>query len=129
MSDQRPASMIGQLARRGFAEPAGASAALAMLDVTDPEVLLDALAGAADPDQALAALGRFQSAGVDIGAVAADADWLAAVAAVTGMSTALVDHLVRHPGSIDRLRAVDVGAPGRQARRDRLLLAVGADPR
>ncbi|MEY3734676.1 MAG: hypothetical protein RL347_2035, partial [Actinomycetota bacterium] len=128
MSDQRPTSMIGHLARRGFAEPAGASAALATLTVADHEALLDALAGAADPDQALAALGKLQAAGVDVGAVAADADWLAAVVAVTGMSTALVDHLVRHPGAVTHLRAVDIGAPGRQVRRDRLLVAVGADP-
>jgi len=128
MSDQRPASTLGHLARRGFAEPAGASAALAVLGIADQEALLDALAVAADPDQALAALGKLQAAGVDVGAVAAETDWLAAVVAVTGMSTALVEHLVRHPGSIERLRAVDIGAPGRQVRRDRLLVAVGADP-
>ncbi|MFZ8979344.1 MAG: DUF294 nucleotidyltransferase-like domain-containing protein, partial [Candidatus Nanopelagicales bacterium] len=128
MSDQRPASTLGHLARRGFAEPAGAGAALAVLGIADQEALLDALAVAADPDQALAALGKLQAAGVDVGAVAAETDWLAAVVAVTGMSTALVEHLVRHPGSIERLRAVDIGAPGRQVRRDRLLVAVGADP-
>jgi glutamate-ammonia-ligase adenylyltransferase len=128
MSDQRPASTLGHLARRGFTDPAGASAALDALRVPDPDSVLDALAVAADPDQALAALGSLQGAGVDVAAVASDPDWLGAVVAVTGMSTALVDHLVRHPGSIDRLRGVDVGAPGRQARRDRLLAAVGADP-
>ena len=128
MSDQRPASTLGHLARRGFTDPAGASAALDALRVPDPDSVLDALAVAADPDQALAALGSLQGAGVDVAAVASDPDWLGAVVAVTGMSTALVDHLVRHPGSIDRLRGIDVGAPGRQARRDRLLAAVGADP-
>lgn len=128
MSDQRPASTLGHLARRGFAEPAGASAVLATLRVHDPEALLDALAGAADPDQALGALSRLQAAGVDIAAVAADPEWLGALVAVTGMSTALVDHFMRHPHSVELVRRVDLGAPGRQVRRERLLAAVGADP-
>ena len=128
MSDQRPASMLGHLARRGFAEPAGAGAALAAWGLDQDESLLDALAGAADPDDALAALGGLAAAGVDVRAIAADPEWLTAVVAVTGMSTALADHLMRHPGSVRHLRGVETGSPGRQARRARLLRAVGADP-
>lgn len=127
MSDQRPASRLGHLARRGFADPTGASDALEGLAMADDEAVLEALAGAADPDQALRALVRMSHAGVDIDEVARDPEWLAGVVAVAGMSTALVEHLTRHPGSVRHLRAVDVGAPSPQARRERLLAAVGAD--
>ena len=128
MSDQRSVSTLGHLARRGFADPAAAHASLESLGLRDADPLLDALAAAADPDQALAALSRLSAAGIDVSEVVADPDLLASVVAVTGMSTALAEHLVRHPQSLDRLRRVDVGAPGRQERRERLLLAVGADP-
>ena len=128
MSDQRPASTLGHLARRGFADPAAAHASLESLGLRDADPLLDALAAAADPDQALTSLSRLSAVGIDVSEVVADPDLLASVVAVTGMSTALAEHLVRHPQSLDRLRGVDVGAPGRQDRRERLLLAVGADP-
>jgi glutamate-ammonia-ligase adenylyltransferase len=128
MSDQRPASMLGHLARRGFADPAGAGAVLDRLGAADPDVLLEALAAAADPDQALAGLERIALAGTDVDAVLADPRWLDALVAVLGMSSALVDHLARHPGSVSVLRDVAVRAPGPQACRDHLLRAVGADP-
>lgn len=128
MSDDRPTPTLGQLARRGFVDPAAAAAALGALDVPDADALLDALAEAADPDQAVDALIRLSRAGVRVDAIARDRAWLAALVAVVGMSSALVDHLLRHPGSVERLRTVDIGAPGRQVRRQRLLVAVGADP-
>lgn len=128
MSDQRSASTLGQLARRGFADPGVAGGILDRLDLADPDRLLEALAGAADPDQALAALERLSLAGVDLDVIVDDDDWLAALVAVIGMSVALADHLVRHPRSVSRLRHVDQGAPGRIACRDLLLGAVGADP-
>ena len=129
MSEQRPASMAGHLARRGFADASEAARLLDEMGVRDPEGLADALTAAADPDQALQALHRLGLAGADIAAVARDEEWFAALAAVVGMSAALADHLARHPGSVDLLRGVPVRAPSAAERRERLLAAVGADPR
>lgn len=129
MSDQRPGSTLGQLARRGFADPARAAQDLQSLGVVTGEPMLEALAEAADPDQALEALARLTRAGAPMSRIVSDPDWLAAIVAVSGMSTALVDHLVRHPDSLGRLRDVPVRAPATAERRERLLLAVGADPR
>jgi glutamate-ammonia-ligase adenylyltransferase len=99
------------------------------MSLPDPEAFADALTSAADPDQALRALHRLDGAGADIAAIAQDEEWFAAVAATVGMSTALADHLVRHPRSLALLREVSVRAPARAERRETLLLAVGADPR
>jgi glutamate-ammonia-ligase adenylyltransferase len=81
-----------------------------------------------DPDQALRAIHRLVDAGVDIQAVAADDEWFAALVAAVGMSSALADHLARHPGSVERLRGVALRAPSPAERREHLLRAVGADP-
>ena len=129
MSDQRSSSLAAHLARRGFADPADAARLLAEMSLPDPEAFADALTSAADPDQALRALHRLDGAGADIAAIAQDEEWFAAVAATVGMSTALADHLVRHPRSLALLREVSVRAPARAERRETLLLAVGADPR
>jgi len=129
MSDQRPTTLAAHLARRGFADPADAARLLAEMALPDPEAFADALTSAADPDQALRALHRLGGAGADIAAIARDDAWFAAVAATVGMSTALADHLVRHPRSLSLLREVPVHAPARAERRERLLVAVGADPR
>ena len=127
MSEQRPSSVAGSLARRGFADSAEAARLLAEMDLPDPEGFADALTAAADPDQALRALHRLGAAGADIRAVAADEEWFAALVAVVGMSDALADHLVRHPVSVDLLRGVPQRAPSAAERRARLLAAVGAD--
>jgi len=129
VSDQRSSSLAAHLARRGFADPADAARLLAEMSLPDPEAFADALTSAADPDQALRALHRLDGAGADIAAIAQDEEWFAAVAATVGMSTALADHLVRHPRSLALLREVSVRAPARAERRETLLLAVGADPR
>ena len=127
MSEQRPSSVAGSLARRGFADSAEAARLLAEMDLPDPEGFADALTAAADPDQALRALHRLGAAGADIRAVASDEEWFAALVAALGMSDALADHLVRHPVSVDLLRGVPVRAPSAAERRARLLAAVGAD--
>ena len=127
MSEQRPSSVAGSLARRGFADSAEAARLLAEMDLPDPEGFADALTAAADPDQALRALHRLGAAGADIRAVAADEEWFAALVAAVGMSDALADHLVRHPVSVDLLRGVPQRAPSAAERRARLLAAVGAD--
>lgn len=126
MSEQRPSSVAGSLARRGFADPGEAAGLLAEMDLSDPEEFADALTAAADPDQALRALHRLDAAGADISAVARDEEWFAALVATVGMSAALADHLVRHPESLERLRGVPVRAPSASERRAQLLSAVGA---
>lgn len=128
MSEQRPTSLTAQLVRRGFADPAEAARVLDAMGMLESEDFADALAAAADPDQALGAIHRLVDAGVDIQAVAADHEWFAALVAAVGMSSALADHLARHPGSVERLRGVAVRAPSPVERRERLLRAVGADP-
>ena len=128
MSEQRPTSLTAQLVRRGFADPAEAARVLDAMGMLESEDFADALAAAADPDQALGAIHRLVDAGVDIQAVAADHEWFAALVAAVGMSSALADHLARHPGSVERLRGVAVRAPSPAERRERLLRAVGADP-
>ena len=129
MSEQRPTSLTAQLVRRGFADPAEAAHVLDAMGMLESEDFADALAAAADPDQALRAIHRLVDAGVDIQAVAADDEWLSALVAAVGMSSALADHLARHPGSVERLRGVALRAPSPAERRERLLRAVGADPR
>ena len=128
MSEQRPTSLKAQLVRRGFADPAEAARVLDAMGMLESEDFADALAAAADPDQALRAIHRLFDAGVDIQAVAADDEWFAALVAAVGMSSALADHLARHPGSVERLRGVALRAPSPAERRERLLRAVGADP-
>ena len=127
MSEQRPSSVAGSLARRGFADSGEAARLLAEMSLADPEAFADALTAAADPDQALRALHRLDAAGADIRAVASDEEWFAALVATVGMSAALADHLVRHPSSVDLLRGVPMRAPSAAERRARLLGAVGAD--
>ena len=128
MSEQRPTSLKAQLVRRGFADPAEAARVLDAMGMLESEDFADALAAAADPDQALRAIHRLVDAGVDIQAVAADDEWFAALVAAVGMSSALADHLARHPGSVERLRGVALRAPSPAERREHLLRAVGADP-
>ena len=128
MSEQRPTSMTAQLVRRGFADPSEAAQILDEMGMLESEDFADALATAADPDQALRAIHRLVGAGVDIQDIAADEEWFAALVAAVGMSAALADHLARHPGSVERLRGVALRAPSPGERRERLLRAVGADP-
>ena len=142
-------TLAGQLAAMGFVDTARAQALIGELaldvggagddgrgppdggpagDGADAQ-LLQALAAAADPDQALAALAR----------MAPDAELLQALrdspllrerlVSVLGASAALGDHLSRHPADW-RLLADDAAFPakddGGQLRHD-LLAAVGAD--
>ena len=128
MSEQRPTSLTAQLVRRGFADPSEAAQILDEMGMLESEDFADALATAADPDQALRAIHRLVGAGVNIQDIAADEAWFAALVAAVGMSAALADHLARHPGSVERLRGVALRAPSPGERRERLLRAVGADP-
>ena len=118
-------SAEGRLATSGFLEVARARRLLGEdLDVLDPttgrgrdeagERLLALLARAADPDAALLGLVRLaEVVGRDrlLGRLAGDPGLTGALVHVLGSSTALADHLVRHPGDLDVLS----GLPARGA--------------
>ena len=115
----RSGSRVGRLARLGFADPARADILLddpALAGLTDPmdevfgDGLPDALSQVADPDLALLGLVRLMES---LGRADSDEDGdggelIAALRhassgrdrllAVLGASSALVDHLVTHPG-------------------------------
>src|SRR5215470_8163928 len=80
----RRTTLSARLARMGFADPAEAG-------------LLAALAAAADPDLALAALARMPRDAELLTALHQDADLARRLALVLGASAALGDHLARHP--------------------------------
>ncbi len=91
--------------------------------------LLTALAAAADPDLAVAALARMPRDAALTRALREDAGLRARLTAVLGASTALGDHLARHPGDWHVLSGPDAlrGASGEDLRAE-LLRAVGARP-
>jgi len=134
---RRP-SLASRLARLGFHDRAKAELLLssAALDLppappsVDPEVLA-ALGDAADPDLALAGLVRLAEAAPDrelLTRLHRSPFFRRRLIAVLGTSTALAEHLARHPGDW-RLLAGDGGdAPHAwHAVRAYLLAAVGAD--
>ncbi|MQA04489.1 MAG: bifunctional [glutamine synthetase] adenylyltransferase/[glutamine synthetase]-adenylyl-L-tyrosine phosphorylase [Streptosporangiales bacterium] len=130
MGEERT-TLLGRLARLGFADPEAASE---LLDGIAAELVGD-LADTADPDLALANVCRLRDAiasgaDPDAGELAALDDTLRGddalrhrLLAVLGFSSALGDHLVRHPGQWRALRE-----PVGQRPRADLLAAVGADP-
>lgn len=124
----RTTTTTGTLARLGFADPERAAgllgdAAFGQLAAADaesrhglPDAVLAALGDTADPDQALLGLVRVMEsltakAGPDavaelVSALCTDEVARARVLGVLGVSTALVDELVRHPGHwVDAARA------------------------
>ncbi|MGH8824499.1 MAG: bifunctional [glutamine synthetase] adenylyltransferase/[glutamine synthetase]-adenylyl-L-tyrosine phosphorylase [Jiangellaceae bacterium] len=133
----RPASREGRLARAGFSDLVAAARELdrPVLSAVGPDDgLLDALAQAADPDRALSALGRLLDAASDpdglVTALRDDESLRARLTAVLGLSTALGDHLVRHPDHWRELRGLDPSnRPDAAALRASMLAAVGADPK
>ncbi|NUW31452.1 bifunctional [glutamine synthetase] adenylyltransferase/[glutamine synthetase]-adenylyl-L-tyrosine phosphorylase [Nonomuraea sp. SMC257] len=115
-------STAARLAKLGFAD--GATAAR-LVEQSGGELddLLDGLVEVADPDLALLSLTRLaERAPEAIGALRADERLRERALAVLGVSAALGDHLVRHPGHLGLL-AADPGDP-----RADLLRAVDADP-
>ena len=127
VSERRPESLAGRLARLGVTDAAGAERRLEKFELDDG--LLDALGTAADPDLALTGLLRILETSDIRAELAGDADARDRLLAVLGVSAALGDHLVRHPGHWRVL-----SGPGAVRRltgeelRDTLLGAVGADP-
>ncbi|WP_184289203.1 bifunctional [glutamine synthetase] adenylyltransferase/[glutamine synthetase]-adenylyl-L-tyrosine phosphorylase [Nocardiopsis algeriensis] len=125
----------GALARRGFGDSARALRLLSEAGIAagPDSAVVDALAQAPDPDRALLGLVRVLEAGNDpielLEALDEDRDLRLRLCKVLGTSTALTDHLVRHPGDWRELRGADAArAPGPEELRLGLLHTVGADP-
>ncbi len=123
----------GSLVRMGFVDAEGSLADLERLgEAADP--LLAVLARTADPDLALRGLVRLVEAADDgdelMSAVADDEGTAMRLLAVLGASTALADHLVRHPEQWKELADPTLGSTRAAAFavRAELLRAVGADP-
>ena len=100
VSTPRAPSPTARLAALGFADTAAALAVLTRelsLDVTGADApVVEALAAAADPGLALAALARMQPGVELLAALRADPELRARLCAVIGTSAALGDHLRRH---------------------------------
>ena len=127
MSERRPTSLAGRLARIGITDAAGAERRLEGNELDD--ALLDALRIAADPDLALAGLLRLLERSDIRAELAADPRARDRLLVVLGVSGAFADHLVRHPGDWRVLTGQDaLKPPGAEALRSTLLRAVGADP-
>ena len=135
----RSVSLRGVLGRSGFADPDRAVTLLADPDlvallgpVHEAHPLVAALARAASPDDALRAVTRLAAAPAPYrervkAVLQTDGPTRGALIAVLGASTALGDHLVRHPDEIDALdEPTPIGADGELVRAE-LLRAVGAE--
>ena len=129
----RRATGKGSLVRMGFVDAERSLANLERLgDAADP--LLAVLARTADPDLALLGLVRLAESAADgeelLSAVADDEGTAMRLLSVLGVSTALADHLVRHPEQWKQLADPTLGSTRAAAFaiRTDLLLAVGADP-
>jgi glutamate-ammonia-ligase adenylyltransferase len=131
----RGESTPARLARLGFTDPARAAAALAggalgaYQSVVDDDGLLRDVAGTADPDQALTALALLLDADGSLApGLLADEVLRHRLLSVLGASRALGDHLVRAPGSWERLRDFADTRPTAAGLRRTMLAAVGAEP-
>jgi glutamate-ammonia-ligase adenylyltransferase len=131
----RASSREGWLARAGFTDAASAAR---LLDRTESsgtvldDTVLAAVGRSADPNRALVALGRLLDTVEDrtelLAALSQDERLVGRLAAVLGLSTALADHLIRHPKQWHDLADVDTGRrPGPSDLRATMLHAVGAD--
>jgi [glutamine synthetase] adenylyltransferase / [glutamine synthetase]-adenylyl-L-tyrosine phosphorylase len=126
-------TLAGQLAALGFADTDRArrliEADLGLYTAGADSGILEALAAAADPDQALAALARLPADPGLRAELRADAGFRHRLAAVLGASAPLGDHLARHPADWQVLRGPDsLSRPDPAELRAALLAAAGADP-
>ncbi|MBG0829301.1 bifunctional [glutamine synthetase] adenylyltransferase/[glutamine synthetase]-adenylyl-L-tyrosine phosphorylase [Planomonospora sp. ID67723] len=122
----------GRLARLGFSDGARAERLLDELgpDAVGDLALLDSLVGTADPDLALTSLNRLaeKDPGV-LGALRADPGLRAGLLGVFGVSAALGEHVVRHPGHWRLLEGERAARrPSAAELRAELLTAIGAEP-
>jgi [glutamine synthetase] adenylyltransferase / [glutamine synthetase]-adenylyl-L-tyrosine phosphorylase len=126
-------TLSGQLAAMGFADTALARRRLTEdlgLDSAGADAgLLGSLAGAADPDLALAGLARLRPDAELRAALRSDAGLRDRLCAVLGASAALGEHLARHRGDWRLLRGRSaLHRPSPAELRTGLLTAVGAVP-
>ena len=124
-------TLAGQLAALGFADTARARRLLFEdlgLDADGADApLVEALAGAADPDLALAGLVRMAPGPRLRAALHDDPDLRGRLVSVLGVSTGLGDHLARHPDDWQLLAGAGaVARPSGAQLRAELLAAVGA---
>jgi glutamate-ammonia-ligase adenylyltransferase len=133
VSVPRKTTAAGRLARLGFADPGRAERLLGADLALDPDgadaEIVEALAAAADPDLALAALVRMPREPDLMAALREDPELRTRLAAALGSSTALGDHLVRHPDDWRVLHVPEGLTPtAPEVLRADLLTAVGARP-
>ena len=133
VSMPRRTTAAGRLARLGFADPAQAGRLVSAELGLDPDGagadLLEAIAGAADPDLALTALARMPREPELMMTLREEPEVRARLLAVLGVSSALGDHLARHPGHWRVLRGPEaVARPAAGQVLADLLRQVGADP-
>ena len=130
---RRLVTSAGTLARLGFRDADGSGAALARLGgAADP--LLHMIGSAADPDQAASYLAELADRAPDgremLEVLVDDEGSAMRLLQVLGASSALGDHLLRHPDHWRDLTYTHLGStrPPAFALRGSLLRAVGADP-
>jgi [glutamine synthetase] adenylyltransferase / [glutamine synthetase]-adenylyl-L-tyrosine phosphorylase len=133
VSRPRGTTLAGQLAALGFADTARAQRLVTgdlKLETDGPDAqLLEALAGAADPDLALAGLARLPRDPALHAALREDPGLRDRLISVLGASAALGDHLARHPADWQALAGPDaLRRPAAGELRAQLLAAVGARP-
>ncbi|MDR1791557.1 MAG: bifunctional [glutamine synthetase] adenylyltransferase/[glutamine synthetase]-adenylyl-L-tyrosine phosphorylase [Propionibacteriaceae bacterium] len=125
-------SLAGKLARLGFNDLERAQKVVEAFDVTLEEEqlvsLVERVAAAPDPDQALGLLGSLHTIVPDLLAkLAADEELTALLFPILGLSVALGQHLVAHPELLQVLKG-DLAPRTEDELRDELLSAIGADP-
>jgi glutamate-ammonia-ligase adenylyltransferase len=128
----RRTTPAGRLARMGFADARRAQSLVTEDLALDPDgadaALLEALAAAADPDLALAALARMPFDAQLRQALRDDAGLRTRLTAVLGASAALGEHLARHPDDWQVLRSAEaLRRPSAAELRATLLDATGAE--
>ncbi len=128
----RETSLAGQLAAMGFADTARAERLLTRdlgLDTGGADLpVVEAIAGAADPDLALASLSRLAQDAEFCAALREDEEFRARLVAVLGASEALGSHLARHPGDWQLLTGSDaLRRPAARELGEELLAVVRAD--
>jgi len=127
------AGLRSRLVRAGFTDTESAEPQLVQLG-DHAETLLPLLGRTADPDQALSGLLRLAETSPErevlLAETADDEGTAMRLLSVLGASTALTDHLVRHPEHWRELTDPTLGSTRAAAFavRARLLQAVGADP-
>ncbi|MGZ4486024.1 MAG: bifunctional [glutamine synthetase] adenylyltransferase/[glutamine synthetase]-adenylyl-L-tyrosine phosphorylase [Nocardioidaceae bacterium] len=129
----RVATTAGRLVRLGFQDPERSAAALDALGAA-AEPLTHLAASTADPDQTVAALVVLADRVADREALLTtlvdDEGTAMRLLSVLGASSALADHLARHPEQWEELTSSQLGSTRAAAfaMRADLLAAVGADP-